>query len=243
VGRGSLDGLRVLIMGTVPLHAESLCTALHARGVEASWDAVPWADPATWGKQVQRVADADDAPLVLLDVDIAADAWPELGAVEQAVSVLKREGRRVLLLTSDVGSAAVAVGVAGGAATIIDGYGSVEQVHETLRQVGLDRPGLSPEWRHRLVERARREKDAHRERLATRRGLGERLDRLSGRERQVLEMLVTGQRAQAIADSLTVSLPTVRAQIRGILIKLEVTSQLEAVAVLNVYRTVDAVPG
>jgi DNA-binding NarL/FixJ family response regulator len=43
-------------------------------------------------------------------------------------------------------------------------------------------------------------------------------------------MLAQGRRAQAVAEHFVVSLATVRTQIRAVLAKLEVSSQLEAVA-------------
>lgn len=56
-------------------------------------------------------------------------------------------------------------------------------------------------------------------------------DRLTGRERQVLDRLIDGEDARAIAVRWTVSEATVRTQIRGVLTKLGVGSQLAAVAV------------
>ena len=56
------------------------------------------------------------------------------------------------------------------------------------------------------------------------------LERLTGRERQVLEALGEGRTVTDIAASWVVSESTVRSQVRGILTKLGVTSQLEAVA-------------
>ena len=60
-----------------------------------------------------------------------------------------------------------------------------------------------------------------------------RLDRLSVRERQVLDRLAEGRQAVAIAIEFGVSLATVRAQIRSVLTKLQVGSQLAAVALVN----------
>jgi DNA-binding NarL/FixJ family response regulator len=59
----------------------------------------------------------------------------------------------------------------------------------------------------------------------------ELLDTLTSRERAVLADMVAGRRAAAIARASYVSLHTVRSQIRSILDKLDVHSQLEAVAV------------
>lgn len=55
-------------------------------------------------------------------------------------------------------------------------------------------------------------------------------DRLSARERQVLSALMRGETAGEISRQSFVSLTTVRSQIRSILIKLGVSSQLAAVA-------------
>ncbi len=57
--------------------------------------------------------------------------------------------------------------------------------------------------------------------------------KLTSSERRVLFYLTTGQAAQDIAEDLVVSLATVRSHIRSILRKLEVRSQLAAVAVAN----------
>jgi DNA-binding NarL/FixJ family response regulator len=56
------------------------------------------------------------------------------------------------------------------------------------------------------------------------------LHRLTAREHEVLDRLAAGQRAAKVAEEFVVSVATVRSQIRSILAKLEVGSQLEAVA-------------
>ena len=53
---------------------------------------------------------------------------------------------------------------------------------------------------------------------------------LTPRERAVLAALAQGQRAETIAAAAFLSEATVRSQIRGVLAKLGVNSQLEAVA-------------
>jgi two-component system, NarL family, nitrate/nitrite response regulator NarL len=55
-------------------------------------------------------------------------------------------------------------------------------------------------------------------------------DRLTRREEEVLSALMRGAKARDICAQSYVSMPTVRSQIRSILIKLGVTSQLAAVA-------------
>jgi DNA-binding NarL/FixJ family response regulator len=55
-------------------------------------------------------------------------------------------------------------------------------------------------------------------------------DRLTRREEEVLSSLMRGAKAREICAQSFVSMPTVRSQIRSILTKLGVTSQLAAVA-------------
>jgi two-component system, NarL family, nitrate/nitrite response regulator NarL len=54
-------------------------------------------------------------------------------------------------------------------------------------------------------------------------------DHLTPREEQVLSALMRGAKAREICVQSFVSMPTVRSQIRSILVKLGVTSQLAAV--------------
>ena len=82
---------------------------------------------------------------------------------------------------------------------------------------------MSPETRQELI-------DSFRAHEAERREVAEKLNRLTQREREVLSELARGNRAQAVAEQYVVSLATVRTQIRSVLSKLEVGSQLEAVA-------------
>ncbi|MEO1086791.1 MAG: LuxR C-terminal-related transcriptional regulator, partial [Acidobacteriota bacterium] len=56
------------------------------------------------------------------------------------------------------------------------------------------------------------------------------VERLSGREKQVFDLLVRGLRYREIADSLFISLDTVRSHIRRIYRKLDVSSRAELMA-------------
>jgi DNA-binding CsgD family transcriptional regulator len=56
------------------------------------------------------------------------------------------------------------------------------------------------------------------------------MEKLSNREREVLECLARGSPYKEIADALSVSIDTVRAHIKGIYGKLHVHSRGEAVA-------------
>jgi two-component system nitrate/nitrite response regulator NarL len=71
--------------------------------------------------------------------------------------------------------------------------------------------------------------------------LRQRLRQLSPRERQILHALYHGQRPATIAERCGIAIATVRSQIRSILIKLDVHSQLEAVALLHQHPLPDYV--
>jgi DNA-binding NarL/FixJ family response regulator len=81
-----------------------------------------------------------------------------------------------------------------------------------------ERDELLEEWR-----RVRRDHDSVRHRL----------DRLTHREREVLGELVEGHGVHDIASTDVVSEATVRTQVKSILAKLEVSSQLAAVGLAH----------
>jgi DNA-binding CsgD family transcriptional regulator len=53
---------------------------------------------------------------------------------------------------------------------------------------------------------------------------------MTGRELEVLELLAQGRSTQEVADTLGISVLTVRGHVRRVLVKLGVHSRLEAVA-------------
>jgi DNA-binding NarL/FixJ family response regulator len=57
-----------------------------------------------------------------------------------------------------------------------------------------------------------------------------KLARLTPREREILTLMTQGRGSDSIAEQLVISRPTVRTHIQNVLTKLEVRSQLEAVA-------------
>ena len=85
---------------------------------------------------------------------------------------------------------------------------------------------MPPGRRERLIE-------LHERRLEENQELAGRLALLSPRELDVLAHLAGGKRVQTIAEHYVVSVATVRTQVRAVLTKLAVTSQLEAVAMFR----------
>lgn len=70
-------------------------------------------------------------------------------------------------------------------------------------------------------------------------GLQQRLNRLTPRELQVLDLLSSGVPVRSIAARLGLSESTVRSQVRAVLHKLDVRSQLAAVALLRATERLD----
>lgn len=67
---------------------------------------------------------------------------------------------------------------------------------------------------------------------------GARADALTGRQRQVLELLARGRSNEEIAAALRLSVPTVKAHIKHILTRLRLHSRVQAVAFAHEHRIV-----
>jgi DNA-binding NarL/FixJ family response regulator len=166
--------------------------------------------------------------VVLLDLDLGTG--PDGAHIDgiDAVKGLRAAGWTVLGLTGNPGvrSARIAAAIAAGAVGQVPKISSFDALVGTVRQVISGALVMTPEERRGWLDRDRAE------RLATRRR-DELLGRLTARERVVLEQLAKGRRASEIATDSVVSVTTVRSQIRAILAKLELSSQLTAVALLR----------
>ncbi len=209
----------VVVIDDHELFSTALTMALRGQGLDA--DTVPVADLA---ELLNRPPAA--AGVVVLDLDLGRDEQGIYRHGADLVGRLRERNWSVLVVSGSVDQPGVAAAIAGGAIGSVPKSSSFEVLLRTIITAALGEPVMS-EAEHRDWV------DQHRRYLARERALSRRLARLSRREREVLELLTEGQRAAAIADRLVVSMPTVRTQIRSILTKLEVSSQLEAVALLR----------
>ncbi|MHA6785471.1 response regulator [Pseudonocardia saturnea] len=207
----------VLIVDDHSLVAGALALALRGRGIEA--EAVL---PADFLPRVDEPA----APgaLVLLDLDLG-DGLDGVTLVPR----LRRAGWRVLLVTGSSDEKRVAIGVAAGALGRVRKSAPFDELVGAAVRAVEGRPLISAEERHRI------------EAMASTAGAQERLererwDRLTPRESQIVDRIAAGRRPVAIAAEFVVSVATVRTQIRSILAKLEVSSQLEVAALAQARR-------
>jgi len=167
--------------------------------------------------------------LILLDLDLGHDAEGRPVDGVKLIGGLRAQGCAVLVVSGTADRRRVAAAIAAGA----QGWVSKSAPLPTLTAAAIDavagRPVMSEVERAEWLAYERE----HREQAAA---LTRRLERLTAREREVLDRLVEGRRAAAIAAEFVVSLTTVRSQIRSILLKLQVRSQLEAVALVRERR-------
>lgn len=167
--------------------------------------------------------------VALLDLDLGA-----LGDGADLVAPLAAAGCRVVIVSGTTAEWEVGRCLELGAAGWVAKTASIDELLAAARDAAEGRPVLAEQTRSRLRE-------AWRARKAERAATLAPFEQLSRREREVLAMLVDGRSAERIADASFVSVATVRTQIRSILAKLGVNSQLEATALVR--RAGWALPG
>ena len=207
----------VLIVDDHDLVGTTLAYSLRAEGLNARRAAA--LDTAG----VLAEAAGQPVGLALLDLDLGRDrAGRRVDGVD-LIGPLTARGWCCVVLSSTSDRSRVGAALDAGAVAAIPKHAPFPLLLGKVRAALAGLPIMAPETRLRLI-------DSYRARDAERREIAEKLDRLTRREREVLAELARGRRAQAVADEYTVSLATVRTQIRSVLSKLEVGSQLEAVA-------------
>lgn len=172
------------------------------------------------GFDVTATAPSAGPAIALIDLDVPGS----IRAVWRATS----RGWKVIGLASDddAGAAAVAAGAVG----CFPKSNPLPKLIDLLHGAAKGREVMDPAERGRL-------RSLHVEREQRRRSWAERVQRLSGREREVLQLLDEGLRAGEIAERLFLSVATIRTHIQNVLNKLEVGSQEKAV---TIYRSITA---
>jgi DNA-binding NarL/FixJ family response regulator len=168
------------------------------------------------GLEVDTVA----GPSVAVDLDLG----PPLGSGLDLIKLLTPVGARVVMMTGVVDRARLGACIEAGAVGVVSKTAGFGMLVDAIRRAVAGQELLTTHQRHILLDELQAERQADQHRLAP-------FAALSPREQAVLARLVSGESAEAIAEVSYVSLATVRSQIRSILTKLGVKSQLAAVAV------------
>lgn len=206
------DMLEVVVIDDHRLLADALALALGGHRIQT---AVP--DLGTVDALLAEVIDRRP-DLVLLDLDLGGD----LGDGTALVRPLVEAGLRVLIVTATRNVETRARAIEAGAVGIVAKNGPFAELVQSVVSAAHGTEVLTPRARLGLLDAARRQREARLAALAP-------FERLTDREAEVLRAVAQGMTVAAIARTSVVSEATVRSQVRAILTKLGVRSQLEAV--------------
>ena len=204
--------MRLLIVEDHELLAQSLGAALREEGLEVHLVSGPTA---------QDIVDASaeiEPELVLLDLDLG-----EIGSGVPLIGPLGDNGGSVVMLTGSTDPVKLATAVEAGAVGVLNKSMSFDALLDAVRETTGKGTLLSAHQRSELLNVLRRERQESDRRLRP-------FQALTPREGEILAALMEGKAAETIANESFVSLSTVRSQIRSVLAKLNVNSQLAAVA-------------
>jgi DNA-binding NarL/FixJ family response regulator len=210
----------VLVIDDHKLMGSLLVLALGERGIRGR-DC-----PVVATADIVRVAESTRPDLALLDLDLGVGRRGEPIDELELVARLRAMGCGTLVVSASTDERRIAAAIAAGAIGYVHKAQPLPDLLDAVCTAAAGRSPIGARDRQRWLEIDRRGR-------ADTRKDEQRLRRLTGREREVLEALARGERASAIAAAFHVSVTTVRAQIRSIHTKMDVNSQLEAVALLR----------
>lgn len=210
---------RVVVIDEHALVAHGVGLALAERG----WDAVATSGPTS--HDVIEVVLRLRPDCVLVDTRLG----DVMGRGVDLLAALGSDGAHVVMLTTERRRLALAECLEAGAHGWIAKAAHPDDVDATLRRLLAGGSIVGANDRAELLAALRRERRRQHEAVSV-------FSRLTDREALVLAGLVDGLSAEEIARERFVALTTVRSQIRAILRKFEVNSQLAAVAMASGHR-------
>jgi DNA-binding NarL/FixJ family response regulator len=213
-----LDRTRIVLVEDHSLFAESLEMALQLEGFEAS--RVPLEPGMNCARLLGAVLRLRPRT-VLLDLDLGA-----CGDGLSMIRPLTAARASVIVVTSSTDRARWGECVGHGARKVVPKSAPLSEIIACVRRIGNGLAMMLPAEREELLE-------CWRQRLADEKDVLSRLQRLTLREGEVLGMLMAGKQVSEIARERFVSESTVRTQVKAILAKLQVGSQLTAVGLAH----------
>lgn len=204
---------RLLIVDDHKVLTATLASTLWLEGFE---DVTVAGDLSVTG--VLDAAEKCRAEVVLLDLHLGG-----AGRSVAMIPLLVDRGMQVLIMTAEQSPHLLAECLEAGAAGIFDKVQPFDHLAHLLLDAAMGRTVLEDDARRTLLKALRDHRLEEQERRRP-------FARLTTKEGQVLARLMEGHPLAEIAGSQSVSITTIRTQIRSILQKLGVNSQLAAVA-------------
>lgn len=210
---------RVVVVDDHTLFAESLKIALSVEGYDGRLVALPFGGRSHSAllSSILRM----EPRVVLLDLDLGP-----YGNGVRLVQPLTCAGVAVIVITSSAERPRWGEALRYGARRVLSKSTPLEEILATVRKVNDGRPVLPREERDELLA------EWHHQHVWINDVRG-RLEMLTHREAEVLSHLMEGRPVRDIAQTSVVSVATVRTQVKSILAKLEVSSQLAAVGLAH----------
>jgi len=215
----SRSQVRVVIVEDHVLFAESLELALSLEGYDVRRISMP-TEPVSPGSMVAGIV-RQRPRVVLLDFDLG-----RFGDGVRLVEPLAKAGIDVVVVTAAIDEARWGQALRYGARTVLPKSRPLNEILGTVRRLHQGLPVLDVHDRERLI----RVWHQRRHELSD---LQTKIDHLTTRESQVLGHLMQGRTVHEIATLGVVSEATVRTQVKSILAKLEVSSQIAAVGLAH----------
>ena len=210
------DRPRVAVLAEGHLVGETIVMALEAQNIEVR--DFPYPRSRVEMLEIRRLVTTANAQvgIVVAEIDDVAQ-WRGVMSLVETIPL------RWVLVTGSSNPSRWGGLVAAGCQGIVSMTNGIDTLVQAVRSLSRGGPGMNPAIREQVLE-------AWDQLGPERRDLIKRIAALSPREWQVLGMLNEGQSITTIADAGGVSEGTVRSQVRAIRQKLNVKSQLAAVA-------------
>lgn len=208
--------IRIVVVDAHVLFAECLCLGLSQRGHRT----VQVAPPARASSVAVMLAPILRERPDVVTVNIARSAGHDAMGLIHPLALSEVQ---VMVVTEEPDAARWGQALSLGARAVLPKDAPFASVAAAVRRLHQGLRVTSAEEHRSLVGRYRSQSSAQREQRA-------RLETLSAREAEILSHLMLGRAVREISRAGFVSEATVRTQVRSVLSKLEVPSQLAAVA-------------
>jgi DNA-binding NarL/FixJ family response regulator len=197
--------LRIVIVDDHQLVSDGLGMLLNS---QPDFEVVGFANAVA---SVAALAQATDPDVVVMDFHLSDGT-----GLDAAVTIRRvRPNMRFVFLSRDESDSAWLAAIEAGAGAFIHKSHAATEVIDAVRKVGCGASLIPPSMISSLLTRNRDSEF--------------RRDSLSGREREVLQLMADGSSSREIAEKLGISYATVRTHIRSVDTKLGAHSKIEAV--------------